>query len=135
MSMPMRQLTRQPRQPAVPSRWAGTGSSVLPVYRAGCLAGDVSALDVPQHLLPRPALRIPPTPAAAGHQAGDVALHQMQASRLTEAAPCAAVARYQLDVVGRPAASAVHPPGHVLEATKGGGEVHALIAQDAVIAY
>src|SRR5262249_44264354 len=29
----------------------------------------------------------------------------------------------------------VRPPGRVLEATEGGGEIHALIAQDAVIAY
>src|SRR5215813_5111271 len=135
MSMPMRKLTSLPRQPAVPSRWAGAWSTVLAVHHAGRLGGDVSALDVPQHLLARPAARIAPASAAAGYQAGDVALLQMQAGRLAEAPPCAAVARYQLDVVGRPAASAVHPPGHVLEATEGCGEIHALIAQDAVIAY
>src|SRR5215472_16066076 len=135
MSMPMRQLTGQPRQAPPPSRGAGTWSTVLAVHRAGRLSGDVSALDVPEHLLPRPAPRIAPTSAAAGHQSGDVALLQMQASRLTEAPPCAAVARYQLDIVGRSAVSAVHPPGHVLEATEGGGEIHALVAQDAVIAY
>src|SRR5215470_12891923 len=99
MSKPTRKLTYQPRQPAVPSRRPGTRSSVLPVHRAGRLGGDVSALDVPEHLLPRPAARISPASAAAGHQAGDIALLQMQASRLTEAPPCAAVGRYQLDVV------------------------------------
>src|SRR5262249_33725343 len=117
-----------------PVRGAGPWSPVLAVYHSGRLGGDVSALDVPQHLLSRPVARIAPASAAPGHQAGDVALLQMQASRLAEAPPCAAVARYQLDVVGRPAASAVHPPGHVLEATEGGGEIHALIAQDAVVA-
>src|SRR5262249_38274715 len=99
MSMPMRKGIGQPRKTPVPARWAGTGSTVLAVHRAGRLSRDVSALDVPKHLLPRPAARIAPASAAPGHQAGDVALLQMQASRLTEAPPCAAVGRYQLDVV------------------------------------
>src|SRR5262249_54163607 len=135
MSMPIRQLTGWPRQAPAPLRGAGTWSTVLAVYRSGRLGGDVSALDVPQHLLPWPVARIAPASAPPRHQAGGIPLLQMQASCLTEAPPCAAVARYQLDVVGRPAASAVHPPGHVLEATEGCGEIHALIAQDAVIAY
>src|SRR5262249_29287626 len=99
MSMPIRQLTGQPRQAPAPSRGAGTWSTVLAVYRAARRGGHGSALDVPHPLLPRPAARIAPAAAAAGHQAGDVALLQMQASRLTEAPPWAAVARYQLDVV------------------------------------
>src|SRR5262249_52292889 len=136
MSMPIRQLTGQPRQAPAPSRGTGTWSTVPAVYRAGRLGGGVFALGVPPDRPPPAAARIGPTLAAVrGPAAGDVAPLQMQASRLADAPPSAAAARYQLDVVGRPAASAVPPPGHVLEATEGGGEIHPLVAQDAVIAY